>query len=160
MKKIFSYFQTNKKRSHIFAFVTLLVLALWIEYSRPSTSSRPVTETLESADTYIPKGFTLIPIDIANQEALESLVGSFGRADLYASETSGKNGKKIASFVRLMRAPLNPHRFAVLVPDAEASNIVRVSGPLFVSIRNPEHVAPKKEQIAKRLGRIQWEVSE
>jgi len=104
-------------------------------------SLTPPSENIESADTYIPKNHVLIPIEIANHESLAALLGAYGVVDLFAVHESGSSfspGKKVASRVKMIRAPLNPQKFAVLTHETQAHQIVNHSGPFFVVIQNPE----------------------
>lgn len=98
------------------------------------------------ADTMIPKDHVLVPIEVINQESLNGLIGSFASVDLYTSQKIGdetksvRRGRKIASHVKLIRAPLNPQKFAVLVHERQSEAIVSFQGEFFVIIqqRNSE----------------------
>lgn len=95
-------------------------------------------ESAESADTVIPNGYVLVPIEIQNIESLASLIGSFGVIDLFTTAHPGqKSGLRVGRRLKLLRAPLNPQQFAVLVPENEASLILQASGPFFAVIQNP-----------------------
>jgi hypothetical protein len=82
--------------------------------SAPSTSV--ARETAAQVDTRIPKGFVLVPIEVRNYEALDSILGPFGIVDLYQGEArDGSDQRLIARDVRILRAPKNPSHFAVLI---------------------------------------------
>jgi hypothetical protein len=101
-------------------------------------------------DTMIPAGFLLIPLELSNAEALASLSGQFSIVDLYASSEKGKRGLKVAAAVKLLRAPLNPQQFAVLIKEAESSNILGREGPFFAALKNPHEVTkPSPEKLVK-----------
>lgn len=85
------------------------------------------------ADTHIPRGFVLIPIEVANYEALDSVLGKFGVVDLFLSGSTAQ--RLVARNVRILRAPKNPSHFAVLVPEKQAPKILQFGGPFFVSVK-------------------------
>jgi hypothetical protein len=91
------------------------------------------TSQVKGLDTYIPKGFVLVPIEVENYEALDSILGKFGLVDLFKAKSDG--GGPIARNVRILRAPQNPSRFAVLVEESKASNILSYQGGIFVIVK-------------------------
>jgi hypothetical protein len=105
--------------------------------------SKPQTESVEEAATFIPDGFVLVPIEVANYESLDSILGPFGVVDLFVSSDNPKvRPRKVAERVKILRAPLNPSHFAVLVPDSESQKIVAYSGALTVVVQNPKKSGP------------------
>jgi hypothetical protein len=84
-------------------------------------------------DTYIPKGFVLVPIEVQNYEALDSILGKYGIVDLFRNQTEG--GRVLARNVRILRAPKNPSSFAVLVEEAQAAKILSQQGGVFVVVK-------------------------
>lgn len=138
----------TKDKILLAAFVALGVIALVIELlTSGSGDSDKNTETASenyAVDTMIPAGYLLIPLELSNAESLASLSGSFSVIDLYASSEKGKKGFKVASGVKLLRAPLNPQQFAVLVKEEESSRIVAMEGPFFAALKNPQEVSTKK----------------
>ncbi len=109
-------------------------------------------------DTLIPEGFSLVNIEIVNADKLDAILGQFGVVDLFlASEDGKKTTKKIASKVKILRAPKNPQEFAVLVPEALVSHLFSYDSPFFASVQNP---SPKETNFTKRslkLSRITTE---
>ena len=101
----------------------------------PSFAAEP-----KSVDTFIPQGFVLVPIEIVNAESLSSLVGDVGGVvDLYlASNDTQKGGLKVGSKLKILRAPLNPQQYAVLVKDAESSRLLSFTGPFVAVVQNPK----------------------
>lgn len=99
----------------------------------------------KSVDTFIPRGYVLVPIEIANAESLNSLVGDMGGVvDLYlATNEKQKGGLKVGSKLKLVRAPLNPQQYAVLVPDDESSRLLSFTGPFLAVVQNPEEKGTK-----------------
>jgi hypothetical protein len=121
-----------------------LLAFIWDQRANESTDTlKPEPESVEEAATYIPEGFVLVPIEVANFESLDSILGKFGVVDLFvASEDSRGRPRKIAERVKILRAPLNPDHFAVLVPDNESQKIVAYSGALTVVVQNPKRAGP------------------
>ena len=105
-----------------------------------------------SADTYIPEGFVLVPIEIQNSESLSSLIGDFAVVDLFKGPHSQRVGRRL----KMLRAPLNPQQFAVLVPEAEVSTLLQTAGPFWVAIQNP--AMTKESEIANhsKKSRIEY----
>ena len=88
---------------------------------------------IKGLDTFIPRGFVLVPIEVENYEALDSILGKYGLVDLFKTKSEG--GGPIARNVRILRAPQNPSRFAVLVEESRAAKILGYQGGVFVVIK-------------------------
>lgn len=127
-----------KSKKIIYAFLTLGLIAIMFDLKKPNetkNSARSATQI----DTFIPEGFVLVPIEIQNFDALDALLGAFGVVDIY----SNKN-KKILSSVKLIRAPLNPKQFAVLLSDDISPKLMSEPGPYFVMVQNPKSKSENK----------------
>lgn len=113
----------------------------------------------KSVDTFIPRGFVLVPIEIANAESLSSLVGDIGGVvDLYlASGEKQKGGLRVGSKLKLVRAPLNPQQYAVLVPDAESSRLLSFPGPFIAVIQNPDEKGTKLRSAGPSRIQVQYQ---
>lgn len=143
-----------KDKALLIAFVGLGLTVLLVELlSSNSTSpdkAPPTTGENYSVDTMIPAGYLLIPLELSNAESLASLSGAFSLVDLYVAGEKGQKGFKVASAVKLLRAPLNPQQFAVLVKEEESSRVVGTEGPFFAALKNPQDITKKKaEKISK-----------
>ena len=104
-------------------------------------SANPPAETYNhSADTHIPRGFVLIPIEVQNYEALDSILGKYGLVDLYQSPPGKGSQRLVARNVRILRAPQNLSHFAVLVPERDAANTLSFAGPFTVIVKRPQVV--------------------
>lgn len=124
-------------------FVCLLLSGLSIIFSQLSAAKGPTSassnEPAFSADTIIPAGYVLIPIEVQNLEALSSIVGQYGVVDLFSVAINGqKSGQKVATRLKILRAPLNPNQFAVLTKESSSAELLKFSGPFFVVIQNPD----------------------
>lgn len=152
--RLMTLFQTwlhvPRNRSFALAICGMLIIVGLSHFfsSKPeSTEGAP-----ESADTYIPDGFVLVPIELQNVDSISSLVGDFAIVDLFQGPLSKKVGKRL----RLMRAPLNPNQYAVLVADDEVQKLLATPGPYWAVIQNPNQ--NKKSVIAdrKQKSRIEY----
>jgi len=135
----------------LYSFVALGVVALIIQLLPQTDSKEPVSADHEAfdVDTMIPSGHILIPIELSNAESLASLTGQFSVIDLYTVGERDRKGFKVASAVKLLRAPLNPQQFAVLVREEESTKIVTQEGPFFAALKNRDEKT--KETNAKSL---------
>ncbi|MBY0385571.1 hypothetical protein K2X05_10475 [bacterium] len=162
------HLETIKKHKEVAVFAILFFIVLIFyscqKESNPKTSTENPTEANDGIDLLIPAGQSLVPIEVANYETLDSLLGSFGVVDLFfVDPLKPEMGKKIASMVKIVRAPKNPSHFAVLVPSLQAQKILQFKGPLVVSVQNPKHQTgtqfeiEKKEKRSVRRSRIIYE---
>ncbi|MGZ3770516.1 MAG: hypothetical protein ACXVCP_10305 [Bdellovibrio sp.] len=124
----------------------------------PEAKQNTTTET-RSVDTFIPRGFVLVPIEIANAESLNSLVGDIGGVvDLYlATNDKQKGGLKVGSKLKLVRAPLNPQQYAVLVSDSESPHLLSFPGPFIAVIQNPDEKGTKLRASGPARVQIQYQ---
>jgi hypothetical protein len=62
-----------------------------------------------------------------------------GVVDIYLATTERqKGGLKVGSRLKLLRAPLNPEKYAVLVRDSEGARLMQHAGPFIAVVQNPE----------------------
>lgn len=157
--KLFDYFKNNKELVGLSA---LLVFVLFFQCLNKGESNTPPpmdAANPEGIDILIPEGHTLIPIEVTNYETLDSLLGPFGVVDLFTSGPGAEtNNKKVASLVKILRAPKNLSHFAILVPSQLALNILKHSGPFTASVRNPHTQKGIKFETAplKKRSRISY----
>lgn len=147
-------------RKHQLFLVLFLLLGLTTIFLRKPAST-PEENRSTSADTYIPEGMVLIPIEIQNKEALSNIMGDFGIVDLYSPSFGDQiKSKKVAAGIKIMRAPLNHEVYAVLVKEESASTITEFPGPFIVTIQNPKTSKSKiyKDKLPKRKLEILSEI--
>lgn len=158
--KIIEFVKTRKELSLFvgFALISLMVMGL----NHESKAEKPLAAApRESFDTLIPAGYSLVPLEIANYETLDSLLGSFGVVDIFtAPQDPTQKAERIAYRVKIIRAPRNPSHFAVLVPFEKVKNILRHPGPFMVSVQNPKEVGTGFEEQRKRKSRILYNLGE
>lgn len=135
--RLSEWLKLSKNRTFIIALVAMIVLIGITEWM--SNSTHPTENIPESADTYIPDGFVLVPIELQNLDSIASLVGDVAVVDLFQGPLQKRVGKRL----KLLRAPLNPQQYAVLIAEADAPQLMRSPGPYWAVIQNPNMPAKK-----------------
>ncbi|OFZ30463.1 MAG: hypothetical protein A2622_08655 [Bdellovibrionales bacterium RIFCSPHIGHO2_01_FULL_40_29] len=113
----------------------LILIAAYAIFSAKPTEKGAKPERIY-ADTLIPKGMVLIPIELLNADAVAGLMDQYGVVDLYSGPSANVGSKKLASKVKVMRAPLNPNQYAALVPENISGYIMSLSGPFWAVVQN------------------------
>lgn len=132
----------NKEWLIFSAFFAVVLFFQAFKHSSHQTTMEPTASQNDNdgIDILIPEGQSLVPIEVANYETLDSLLGPYGVVDLFFMDPlKPETGKKIASMVKILRAPKNPSHFAVLVPALQAHHILQFKGPFVVSVQNPKY---------------------
>ncbi len=131
LRKIYS----DKKDKILFGILFALVLsAVVLPFSKSETIA---VAALPEADTIIPRGFVLVPIELENQRSLDSIVGAYAIVNLYmGSQLSDQKGKLVGRHLRLLRAPLNPEQFAVLVPEDDVAQFATPAAKFYAVVEN------------------------
>lgn len=143
--KLEPWLKDSKNRTLLIAIGLMLVIIALVETQ--ALKSPPSEEHPDSADTYIPAGYVLVPIELQNSESLSSLIGSYAVVDLFVGGPGTKH-QRVAQRLKLLRAPLNPQQFAVLVPEAQVNSLLAASGPYWAVIQNPSE--RKSSQISEK----------
>jgi hypothetical protein len=137
----FKNFSWEKKVLWSAAALSLIPVLAALLLQGPSAPAGPANTTRAEVDTYIPKGFVLVPIEVQNYEALDSILGHFGVVDLFqAGQTGHPEQRLVARNVRILRAPQNPSHFAVLVQEGEVAHVLKFGGQFTVIVKRPEKV--------------------
>lgn len=128
---------------HILIALVLGSFALYQnQSSSPSHSPNPPPPPL--IDTFVPQGTTLLPIQVANYESLDQIIGPYGVVDLFSTPlTPNEKSKRIAYAVKLVRSPKNPRYFSVLVPEEQVHKLVGYHREFTVAVRNPKSIGTK-----------------
>lgn len=161
-------FLSSHKMSFVLIFVTLLTaFVLFLSHQKTPVSEDMTEDRVQaSPDTFIPNGYVLVPIAVSNFESLNALISQYAIVNLYAvnlghqfsnASQISRHVKTVAQSIKLIRSPLNPERFAVLAPEAQAETLIRHQGEFFVTIQNPtvqKQVSVNKE--LKRKNRIEY----
>lgn len=133
----------NPNGFHV-VFVILLSTSTIAIFSSLSTNQNGIKtpELAQEASTLIPNDHSLIPIDLINQEAISAVIENFGWIDLYSVNQKFEDykiGKKIVKKIRILRAPLDPNQFGIIVPN-EFVDPILISGPnYFATINKNKH---------------------
>lgn len=143
-KKLIAFLKSNQTLVSFFVLGIIALIASSSASTLPIENPQLVMDS-KSADTFIPKGFVLVPIEIVNADSLSSLVGEVGGVvDLYIASVDGKKGgMKVGSRLKILRAPLNPQQYAVLVKDTESSRLLSQPGPFVAVVQNPTTLGPE-----------------
>lgn len=134
----------------LFGLVALLFLIV-----KESQSSTP-RGTVESIDlqTFIPKGFVLVPLQLKNSQKLDSILGSHAIVSLYKSKDNITH--LVGQNIRILRSPKNPKLFAVLSPQDKAKNFLDPLADYSVALQGPQKSGTKIEN-QKQQRIIQYE---
>ncbi|MAV89900.1 MAG: hypothetical protein CL676_00655 [Bdellovibrionaceae bacterium] len=109
----------------------VLVILRWTSSPETPREAPPI-----EVSTFIPKDHVLIPIVPKNFETLDSILGPFGRADLYVGRNQPSR-QALARNVKILRAPKNPSVFAVLVHQDRSPEILEANEKgLYVVVKN------------------------
>ena len=102
----------------------VFIIFIFIGYSIFSSKSEdPSNFEPTSMDTFIPHGHNLVNINVVNSESLDSIIGEKAVVDVYVPAPKGKAPKLLLRKARVLRAPLNPNHYALLVPEDWTSKI-------------------------------------
>jgi len=141
------------------AFVAVVTLAFLFK-NKKSPETPVKEEKAIYADTLIPRGYVLVPIQLENIATVAALIDHYGVIDLYAGDAA-ENAMQLARKIKILRAPLNPEQYAVLAKEDLAKTIMKTKGPYWGVVQNraaiekmPEEPKIKKVKSPKAL-RIQ-----
>lgn len=118
--------------------VALLTTALFQAFKSAKAPTQLEQESFE-ASTFIPEGHVLIPIEIENIEALNAMIKNYAWVDLYTPTDSlspSKKPLKIVKKIRILRAPLDPNHFGIIVPERFADAILSYGFLFRVTVNN------------------------
>ena len=118
----------------------LAILVGWQYLASGPKSSADTSSKVESAqaDDFIPNGFVLIPVQLENHQSIDSIVGGHAIVNIYKTSESGtaERSQLLGRNLRMVRAPLNPQQFAVLVPENQVDRFVVSQGRLHAVLQN------------------------
>ncbi len=138
-------FKDNKHL--VIAFILLIGISIYVSHvnSIEKFAGGPV-----QADTIIPKGFILFPIQLENIDAIKGVIDSYGVIDIYCRSKNGGATKKLLSKVKIIQAPYNPEEYALFLPEYLSSKMMSETGPFLGVIQNKatkaEFAGPETEQ--------------
>lgn len=135
----------------LISFVVFLGLYVLLTFKQKPTAAKLPVSKLETADTYIPAGHVLVPIEIENVESVSGIIGSFALVDLYTRplQVGAAEMLLVGQKIKLIRAPLNPNQYAVLVTEAESVELLKTNPRFWVTIHNQKVTKTPNKLIAK-----------
>ncbi|MBC7421386.1 MAG: hypothetical protein H7328_11715 [Bdellovibrio sp.] len=154
MKKINIKTLTQKNRPLFIAF--FIFIAAFILLNKKSDDVKAPSIEKVYADTLIPKGFVLVPIELSNIDTISALIDQYGVIDLYAGSPSERGSRRIAGKIKILRAPLNPQQYAVLVPEYLSKDIMKVAGPFWAVVQNRKTDVEQKEEVLAKPIAIEY----
>lgn len=113
-----------------------LIAALIVFQSCAPSTVKEADPTSYEPDSLIPKGYVLIPVQLENHQSIESMVGAQSIVNIYAVKPGQSEGQLLGRNLRMVRAPLNPQQFAVLVPESKVSRFMSQQGNLQAVLQN------------------------
>lgn len=138
------FLKSRRQQLSAFAFL-ILIAAVGFRIANPTE----VNETISPApalETYIPRGFTLVPIQISNLEQLQSMISDRAVVDLFTLNSE----LPVAESVRLVRSPLDSNVFGVLIEDEKTKPLLRHGHEFIVVVKNRQSQPRKKRSRKKR----------
>ena len=147
--KTFKVFLTKNKPA-IYLWLTLIIISLVITIVQKTKKEDLTTRKgMQNIDTYIPKGFVLLPVELSNGSSVEGLLTEKGVVDLYTGDPLQKSAHRVAVAVKIIRSPQNPSHFSVLVPEQEASFLIQRFQSFYAVIQNPLKTGTKIQPLSK-----------
>lgn len=143
----------KKENKYLYYGFLMLGMATVISYflNNKSTDEKIIHSTNDidkSIDTYIPIGKSLLPIEIANAEYLDPLIGPEGGVvDLYQVANESNRGVKIASRIKIIRSPTSNISFSAYLSDEQTQQIMNFPGPFRAVVQNPKAEGSEVKQI-------------
>lgn len=143
----------KKENKYLYYGFLMLGVATVLSYffHQPSTNKeiqKVNNEPEKSLDTYIPIGKNLLPIEIANAEYLDPLIGPDGGVvDLYQVANESNRGVKIASRIKIVRSPNSTLSFSAYITDEQTQQIMNFPGPFRAVVQNPNAAGSEVKQI-------------
>lgn len=138
----------NTRLALVFAAIaTVLALVMNFSGSEPADRRPEVQTSSEDIDTFIPAGFSLVPIEVINSNGLDSILGRYGMVDLFLENQKSALIKN----VRLIRGIRNSDSWAVLVQSSFVQELLSTGGRFLVSVRSRNN---QGSQIIKNLPKV------
>ncbi len=149
--RINSWAKENKKA--IFFWCFLVILSFVFTFFQTTNRTKDKKQKTKSVDTYIPEGLVLLPIELSNSSSLDGLLESKGVVDLYTTNPTKISAEKVAMAVKIIRSPNNYNHFAVLVPEKQASWLIKRFQAFYAVIQNPRKAGTKIQPLKRKIKR-------
>ena len=144
---------TEKKwRRYLLFFLTAPILSFIFfdvaNSKEEKETSQNLTDKPVPFDTLIPAGFTLLPIEVANIDTINSFVGQFAITDVYTQSLNhALTGNLVAENVKLLRSQVDSRQMALIIPQFAIAHFMKHAQPYALVIhqqnQNLEFRLPK-----------------
>ncbi len=124
---------------------TLLILTYALIWLFQPKGSQPSESKVLAADTIIPAGMVLVPIELENIDSIRGLINGYGYIDLYVADSPQSPRRKIGHRIKILQAPLNPREFAVLVSESASREIMQTAGFFTGVVQNRSQVESQQD---------------
>ena len=134
-------------------FLILIVIVRILVTSNSENAAHETNLDSENFSTFIPKGFSLVPIDVENYKSLDSVLGQFGTVDVFTKNTT-KNSQtliKLASNVKAFRSQAEPSNIGLLVPSEAVTLILSQREGIFLALSSNENSGTVIEKHLKKF---------
>ena len=131
-----TWLKNNKKTAQVWGLLVLVSLAVTLLQSKKQDKTLKAHRNI---DTYIPKGFVLVPVELSNSPSLDGILANKGVVDLYTGDPTRQKAEKVAEAVKIIRSPNSPAYFAVLAPAEQAVFLIQRFQAFHAVIQNPQH---------------------
>lgn len=137
--------KSRRKQLSFLAFAVLIMAIFLRVIGSPKETLKAESGPI-ALETYIPRGYTLVPIEISNLQQLQSMISDRAVVDLFTATSEAP----VAEAVRLVRSPLDPSVFGVLIEDAKTKPLLRHGHEFIVVIKNRSSQPQIKKKRKKR----------
>ena len=141
LKKIPTDAFDQKNKIILFFFVGLLLVGF--SYLKPAIANN--SKESFQIDTIIPNGYVLIPIKLLNAQAISSVIGSHGVADIYTTLNHEKSKLLFAKAKIIKSIEGDDSTFSILVRESKARLLSSNETPFFAAVQNPKAKAKDVE---------------
>jgi hypothetical protein len=135
MKAYWQIIQTRVRTDWRWQVGCIFILLLLVGVLRDGSQVDPPTRAnVVELDQYTPPGHSLVPLHLANHEALLPLLGATALMNLF----DGEKNRWIAKEIKVVRAPQAPDTLVAVVPDHLVAKVARSTESLVGVLQNPE----------------------
>ena len=107
-----------------------------------------------SLDVLLTPGQVLVPLELANHQSLDSLLGPYGIVDLYPLDSLQRKARRpLARYVRIVRSQSDSRHFAALLPSSQAPFLLQGHALLYAVVHHPDILKPPEFHGPKQKAR-------
>ena len=151
MKSLSFWIRNNKTKFKIWcALIFMSLIGTMIQTGKNKKPGDLLLVEKQSIDTFIPEGFVLMPVELINSSSLYGILEGKGVVDLYSASPENSKAEKVASAVKILRTPMDPKNFAILVPEHNAKFLIQMQKAFYAVIQNPKKTGTKINSLNKK----------